>query len=75
MSTPAEPFCLLHTKDAAKLLGLSPAMLERLRWMGEGPPYVHPTGGRAVRYRYRDLTDWIERHRVDPANCGEGGGR
>lgn len=66
-----EPFCLLPTKSAAQILGLSPAMLERLRWLGDGPPYVRPTGSRAVRYRFKDLMDWIERHRVAPG--GEGG--
>jgi hypothetical protein len=70
--TPTEPFCLLTTKDAARILGLSPAMLERLRWMREGPPFVRPTGtGRAVRYRWRDLVDWIERNRVDPDKARE----
>ena len=61
-----EPFCLLHTKDAAKLLGLSPAMLERMRWQDAGPPYIRPTGGRAVRYRFSDLIAWVETHRTDP---------
>ena len=67
MSTQREPFRLLTTRDAADLLGVGPSMLERLRWMGEGPPYVRPTGGRIVRYRYKDLMDWIERNCVDPS--------
>jgi hypothetical protein len=63
---PRESFELLTTKEAAQVLGLSPAMLERLRWMGEGPPFIRPTGyGRAVRYLWQDLVDWIERNRVD----------
>ena len=66
LNPPTEPIGLLTTKDAARLLGLSPAMLERWRWMKVGPPFVRPTGGRAVRYRWRDLIDWIERNRVDP---------
>jgi hypothetical protein len=42
-------------------------MLERLRWMGKGPPWVRPSGyGRAVRYRWQDLLDWIDRNRIDP---------
>lgn len=68
MSTHRDPSCLLPTRDAARLLGLSPAMLERLRWLGDGPPFVRPTGGRAVRYRREDLTSWVERNRVDPAD-------
>ena len=66
LNLPTERVGLLTTKDAARLLGLSPAMLERWRWMNAGPPFVRPTGGRAVRYRWRDLIDWIERNRVDP---------
>ena len=63
----AAQFGLLTTKDAARVLGLRPSMLERLRWMGEGPPFVRPTGyGRAIRYSWQDLLDWIERNRVDP---------
>ena len=58
---------LLHTKEAALYLGVSSAILERLRGLGEGPPYIHPTGGRIVRYRLSDLQDWLERHRVTPA--------
>ena len=67
LNTLTEPFRLLTTKDAAHVLGLSPAMLERMRWMREGPAFVRPTGsGRVIRYRWRDLLDWIERNRIDP---------
>jgi len=41
-------------------------MLERLRWLGEGPPYVRPSNARAVRYREEDILAWIEKHRIDP---------
>jgi predicted DNA-binding transcriptional regulator AlpA len=59
---------LLTTKEAARLLGLSHYALERYRWQGIGPPWVHPGGGRAVRYRYRDIMEWIERNSVRPDN-------
>lgn len=62
---------LLTTRDAAHMLGLGPSMLERLRWMGEGPPFIRPTGGRVVRYRRSDLLVWIERNRTDPATRGD----
>ena len=58
---------LVNTHEAARRLGVGASMLERLRWMGEGPPFVRPTGGRAVRYRPSDLIAWIERNRVDPS--------
>ena len=59
-------FELLHTSEAAAILGLKPSMLERLRWLGEGPPFVRPTNSRAVRYRHEDILAWIDKHRVDP---------
>src|SRR5436853_577206 len=44
---------LLHERDAARILGLSVAWLQRARWSGTGPPYVKAggPGGRAVRYK------------------------
>lgn len=41
------------TKEAAQILGLSPATLEVWRCHGGGPVFVKM--GRAVRYRYTDL--------------------
>ncbi|MFZ5876373.1 MAG: helix-turn-helix transcriptional regulator [Nitrospirota bacterium] len=35
---------------------------------GDGPPFVR--FGRFVRYRVRDIRDWIEAHRTDPARIG-----
>lgn len=49
---------LLDTKAAAKRLGLSASTLEKLRVYGGGPPYCKLQ--RSVRYRYADLTRWIE---------------
>ena len=57
---------MLTTKEAACLLGVGSSMLERLRWLGEGPPWIRPTGGRVVRYRQSDIQAWIERNRIDP---------
>jgi excisionase family DNA binding protein len=57
---------MLTTKEAARLLGIGSSMLERLRWMGEGPPYVRPSGGRAVRYRQGDIHSWIASHLITP---------
>lgn len=54
---PADPAALLHTSEAAYLTGLSPRTLEKLRLAGGGCPFVQL--GRAVRYRRRDLLEWI----------------
>lgn len=59
---------LLHTRDAARILGVSEAWLERQRWKGEEPVYVRVGGanGRAVRYRESDLRAYIENNLVAP---------
>ena len=50
---------LLTTKEAAKLLGVSKAFLERDRWAGARIPFIR-VGSRAVRYQMRDLSSYIE---------------
>jgi predicted DNA-binding transcriptional regulator AlpA len=64
---------LLRTRDAAKILGVSTAWLERKRWKGKPPGYVRVGGpdGRAVRYRENDLLNYIEGNTVKfPASIG-----
>jgi predicted DNA-binding transcriptional regulator AlpA len=55
---------LLRTPDAARYLGLSTSLLEKLRQRGEGPTYVKI--GRAIVYDPCDLDDWIDRNKVPP---------
>jgi predicted DNA-binding transcriptional regulator AlpA len=50
---------LLTTKEAAPLLGVSEAFLERDRWAGAKVPFVR-IGSRAVRYRISDIESYIE---------------
>lgn len=50
---------LLTTKQAAQILGVSIAFLERDRWAGARVPFVK-IGARAVRYRHSDLLAYIE---------------
>lgn len=50
---------LLTTKQAATILGVSVAFLERDRWAGARVPFIK-VGSRAVRYRYSDLLAYIE---------------
>lgn len=62
----SNPERLLHTRDAAEILGVSEAWLERQRWKREAPAYVRVGGptGRAVRYRLSDLNAYIEANLV-----------
>jgi predicted DNA-binding transcriptional regulator AlpA len=50
---------LLTTKQAAQILGVSTAFLERDRWAGARVPFVK-IGSRAIRYRHSDLLAYIE---------------
>jgi excisionase family DNA binding protein len=49
---------LLTTKQAAALLSVSIAFLERDRWAGARIPFIK-IGSRAVRYRQADLEAYI----------------
>jgi predicted DNA-binding transcriptional regulator AlpA len=57
--TDHDPDALLTGREAAELLRLSERTLERHRTAGTGPRFC--ALGRAIRYRRRDLLDWIER--------------
>ncbi|HOP48720.1 MAG TPA: helix-turn-helix domain-containing protein [Desulfobacteraceae bacterium] len=50
---------LLTEKDAAVFLSLSPRWLQKHRLTGDGPQFVR-ISHRCVRYRKRDLLDWME---------------
>lgn len=50
---------LLTTKQAAPILGVSTAFLERDRWAGARVPFIK-IGTRAVRYRLSDLHAYVE---------------
>lgn len=50
---------LLDTKQAATIIGMSEAFLERDRWAGAKIPFIR-IGSRAVRYRLSDLMEYIE---------------
>lgn len=62
---------LLKTKEAALILGLSKAFLERDRWAGAKVPFIK-IGDRAVRYRLEDLNAYIEsRTRKSTSDTGK----
>ncbi len=49
---------LLTTAEAAEIVRLSQAHLEKMRVYGRGPRFVRL--GHAVRYRRADLAIWVE---------------
>jgi predicted DNA-binding transcriptional regulator AlpA len=69
--------CLITSKEAASILGVSRAFLDRDRWAGAkdgtGPliPYVK-VGNRAVRYRLSDIHAHVDRrlssHKLNQIN-------
>ena len=50
---------LLTTREAASILGVSKAFLERDRWAGARIPFIK-LGSRAVRYRLEDLETYVQ---------------
>lgn len=52
---------LLHTKDTAKKLGVSPRTMEKWRVTGEGPVF-HKFGSK-VFYAEQDLDAWVASRR------------
>ena len=66
---PKDPDALLFTVEAAYLAGLSPRTLEKARVAGGGCPYI--ALNRAIRYRRRDVLEWIEQHvRLSTSDTG-----
>jgi hypothetical protein len=52
----------LFSQDTiAAILHCSLATIERDRWVGAGIPFVKI--GRMVRYRKKDIRDWLEKHK------------
>lgn len=47
----------IKTREAARYLGLSSSLLNKLRLTGGGPVFVR-LAGRAIRYRRADLDAW-----------------
>ena len=52
---------VVPASDAARLLGLSPSTLAKLRLTGNGPIFCKL--GRRVVYRMEDLAAWLVEHR------------
>lgn len=50
---------VLRPNEAADYLGVTLDMLQRWRTAGKGPHFL-PWGRRTVRYRIRDLDDWLD---------------
>jgi predicted site-specific integrase-resolvase len=60
MSEQLKPI-LVTTKDAARLLGLSPQTLRNWRNAGKGPRFVHVSTGKSpALYPYDELVRWAE---------------
>jgi predicted DNA-binding transcriptional regulator AlpA len=61
---------LLTQREAALALRCSERTLERLRVSGLGPKFVR-CGRRSIRYRERDLSEWIASRVVTSTSQGE----
>jgi hypothetical protein len=51
----------IDTLETSRITSRPVTTLETLRVRGGGPPFLQQDGGRAVRYRRRDVFDWMAR--------------
>ena len=56
---------LATTREVAEHLGRSEKTLRNWRSRSEGPAYTG--SGRGVRYRWRDVEDWLRKQTIRPA--------
>lgn len=59
---PTDPNTLIDEEAAASYLAVSPRTLRNWRTRGGGPEFVK-VSKRCIRYRIRDLDEWIDRRR------------
>ena len=67
-AAPLSPDEMLTDVDAARHLGVALQSVRNWRWKGTGPKY-HRIGQRIIRYRRRDLDDFIARGASDKADA------
>ena len=51
---------LATPSEVAEHMGVTVGHLAQMRFRGNGPRFVRPTGGRAVRYDWADVEAYIE---------------
>lgn len=59
----------LTEAQAAERLGLKPGTLKKMRRRGRGPAFFKIS--RSIRYDAADITAYLGRRRVAPANTGD----
>lgn len=64
-----DPDALLTEAQAADFLSISMRTLQAWRVRGGGPVFVR--AGRAIRYRRRDLLDWINANTATSTSAAE----
>ena len=57
--------------EAAQRIGISLSGLRKKRSDGSGPPYLRI--GRLIRYRDKDIEEWLEKRMISPENRVQAG--
>ena len=66
------PDSLLTERQLAEELGYTPRALQQWRRAGTGPKFVR-VSARSIRYRRRDVLEWLEEHtRTSTSDTGRG---
>jgi len=65
---------ILTTQRASEFLNISERTLEAMRSKGKGPKYVR-MGQRGIRYRMKDVLEWLESRVTIPASYANKAGQ
>ena len=64
MNEPIDGNRIVTETVAAKILCRAVQTLRNDRHLRQGPAYIRL--GRSIRYRVKDLMDYLDKHRIDP---------
>ena len=56
----------VNEAEVSEITGISKSHLQNLRWQGKGFPYYKIS--KKVLYKLSEVIDYMEEHRVEPAN-------
>jgi hypothetical protein len=56
----------INEKAVSDITGFSISHLQNMRWLGKGMPYYKVS--KKVLYRKSDVIEYLERHRIEPAD-------
>ena len=69
IDVPTDPEALMNEVQVSEFVCVTVRALQSWRLRGGGPPYSKL--GKSVRYRRRDVVDWVDQHRQTSTSGGK----